>query len=82
MGKEHLTDCWRQAKQGFLSFIRLPACQPCCDQAAKGSPEFSLSVAFVCKCPLECVCICCVVHAESGKEPALASSPGPWTFSA
>lgn len=28
---------------------------PCLDQAAEGSSESSLSVAFVCKCPLEYV---------------------------
>lgn len=51
MSKEHLNDC-------SLSFTQLPVCQqPCLDQAAEGSSVFSLCVAFVCKCPLEYVCI-------------------------
>lgn len=76
MSREHLNDGWRQAKQGSLSFTQLPACQqPCHDQTAECSSEFPLSVASVCRCPLEYVCVCCVVHAESGKGTALSSFP-------
>lgn len=58
----------RQSRAPSTSLGSLPASTPAVTR-------------LLCKCPLEWVCVCCVVCAESGEEAGLSSfSPNPCAF--